>query len=178
MSPERVRAEEYSQHFIAAAAQFAAEWCKDQVGRAIIAKPDITMNFGAERLGPLKVKLQSLLEQMPEVTGNQLNEDRHWLHRGEIPEAKDDWRAGPYRVQGSRPPDDLDKGIRQIFGHAGALLVEYGFDERGDIQACPVPCANYSTSDITFRSRRHFAWQIGQTASPHSSKSIGMPLTG
>lgn len=42
-------------------------------------------------------------------------------------------------------------------------------------------CAHYTgpqTSDMTLRSRRHFAWQMGHTASPPSSKSIAMPLTG
>ena len=78
-----------------------------------------------EGLRNLKSDLQKMIEMVPSIVEEHLNNDKYWAHRGQL--SYEPYQLGPYRVQGNRVPDELSEGVRELLGYVGAILIKHGF---------------------------------------------------
>jgi len=153
------RMEDVCRAFLLGTSRFAAQWFEDRAERAVTASPDVVKDLTAERLRKLKSAVERLVLRTSRIVGKHVNNDKYWVHRGQMSEDLFS-HFGRYRVYGRSVPDELDRAIREVLGYLGSLLAEYGLAEVGDYKEWaidhPGPHPKY---------RREYSWSDEMNAS-------------
>lgn len=107
-------------------AMFLDDWANNLIDSAIRDKAQIAKDLGKEKLGKMKSEFRELLEEYPDLTAAELEEEVFWPHRAEIPEDITSNRLIGYDLA-EKHGESLDDAIRLLIGRVGALLIKFGF---------------------------------------------------
>lgn len=123
--------------FLEATEPFAAVWIKEKVEQEVKRNSEITLSKGKNVISQMKSELDSLVSQVPQLVSTHIGDDSNWIHRN-------DENPHPYNSSyftfDNTLSDKLDRPLKQVLGHAGSLLIQYGFakdpsqDPRGGYQ--------------------------------------------
>jgi hypothetical protein len=123
---ERKNMEHFIDEFIDAVKIFSINWIKKLINEGVKSEPTITKGMDRGKLKELKSKYLDLLTQIPEIVEKELNDDETWKHRILLNNSNDEDIA-PYTVLIGEIKNNIDKHCRRILGHAGKLLLDYGY---------------------------------------------------
>ncbi|MFN0139354.1 MAG: hypothetical protein ACKVQW_04615 [Pyrinomonadaceae bacterium] len=104
------------------------------VERAITALPDVTQSLGLESLRELKLELKLLVEKIPKIVTQELNQNSIWEHRNELPEWSLSESLPGFNLR-HKAGDRASKQLHVIKGHVGTLLLKYGLAKAGRDEA-------------------------------------------
>jgi hypothetical protein len=125
----RLKAEELVQEFKKAVPAYLSDWANYLMDRAITNKPEVVESIGIENVGKVKERFSEILKLIPSNADKRL-EGVKWAHRGEPPENLDTNIMTSNELT-KITNESLDVAIRDLIGEVGALLIEYGFVDRG-----------------------------------------------
>jgi hypothetical protein len=123
---ERKNMEHFIDEFIDAVKIFSINWIKKLINEGVKSEPTSTKGMDRGKLKELKSKYLDLLTQIPEIVEKELNDDETWKHRILLNNSNDEDIA-PYTVLIGEIKNNIDKHCRRILGHAGKLLLDYGY---------------------------------------------------
>lgn len=126
----RGQMENICKEFLEVTKEFTVAWFQDRVKRAVISHPEIAKKSGLEGLRSVKSDLQKIIGMVPSIVEEHVNRDKYWPHRGKLPDEAHS-QFGRYQFHGPRAPENLDDGVREVLGYAGAILVKHGFADTG-----------------------------------------------
>lgn len=93
-------------------------------------KPEVARRLGADKLEEIKREFTGILDSLPELTSQRLDDSQIWLHRVEIPEHELSDMTYSYQFE-KRSSKSMDDAIRELIGLVGSMLINYGFVEAG-----------------------------------------------
>lgn len=98
----------------------------DEIVRSTISNhPEKVQQLGHDGLKPIKIKAESIKENLPILTENKINQDELWLHRqAELTSNNCPFHA--YHVYRNGLPDTLKEVVRSLLSPAGNLLLDSG----------------------------------------------------
>lgn len=133
MDAMRSQMEEICKEFFEATKEFAVAWFQSCIEKEVVSQPGVTKKSGKKGLRNLKTELQSTIAKVPHIVEKHVNQDKYWVHRGQLPDDNDlSSRFGRYQTYGRRAPEELEKGVRELLGYAGAILMKHGFVDTGE----------------------------------------------
>lgn len=127
--------------FVTAAERFIMQWVEDEIQHARDRHPEIILNMSDAQLRELKEELQELIRELPSRIAAAINNERVWSHRQDpFPETENP--ANRYASSRNRPPQEMDRLIRSLMGHLGAILLKHQLgnsakEQRWDVQVYP-----------------------------------------
>ena len=123
---ERKNMEHFIDEFIDATKIFSKDWIKKLIIEGVKSEPNITIGMDRGKLKELKSKYQDLLDKIPGIVENELNDDKTWKHRILLNDSNDEYIT-PYSILVAEIKNNIDKHCRRILGYAGTLLLDYGY---------------------------------------------------
>lgn len=141
-------AESARRDFIESTKSFVANWFKGEIERQVTSQPEVTKSLGKEQLSKLKTGLSEIIAKAPEYVASRLDLAEQWPLQRENENPTNSSKF--YEIQ-SKAREVMDIEIRRLFGHAGKLLIDFGFakpDKNGSWTGIPgsLPTYNYGIS--------------------------------
>jgi hypothetical protein len=126
MNLKRVRSEAdaLAQQLINVVPLYANELANQFMKRAVTGEPEVTKSLGQAKLGELKNKFKGALAMIPSLSEQKLKSVQ-WAHREQLP-SEHDYLA--YYNRAETTCKSLEEAVRDLIGHIGALLLEYGYE--------------------------------------------------
>lgn len=112
---------------------YVTAWVGQAVQSEVVSKPEHTAELGTERLALMKAELEKIKEGLPALVAAALSKDDLWPHR-QADQGESVEFLHAYTLQ-KRFSAALDETVRGLIGDAGALLVEFGYEEASDQSA-------------------------------------------
>lgn len=110
--------------YITACVEFLTTEFTERVEHAVKNRPHITKALGVDGLRGMKIELNDLIANIPDITSKHLTNDALWRHRKPVPT-----KLGYEFFLGAG--DVPKKELNRIMGHVGAILVKHGYAEVG-----------------------------------------------
>ena len=114
-------------NFITASIPFAKDWIKDRVESNVIEDTKRTKQLHEEnKLSEMKSELKKILDDMPQIINEYLNNDNCWKHTN-INNIPKDMRDRSESLSSDKIREMINNGLRYVFGYAGKLLIEFDY---------------------------------------------------